>query len=226
MSDREKRSLNFTYGANGFFGYCGAGEGKVMWWSNLPRSEPFTRAELADSSSGSVKAEMLRLFGEYHQPIPALILATDAIVKVNVFDIRSLPTWRRGRVVLVGDAAHAVSPNAGQGASMALEDAMYLAKLLASSDDYERVFATFEMDRKPRVERIVAEGRRRGADKQIVGPLQETIRELILTVVLNLFGPRMEDWLYRYKIDWGSNPSSGDTPPARRLQNRGGRSNG
>src|SRR5262245_34944466 len=75
--------------------------------------------------------------------------------------------------MLIGDAAHAVSPNAGQGASQALEDAMMLAKLLRDcACDYRQAFVLFERERKPRVERVVAEGRparRRQGDCQ---PLQ------------------------------------------------------
>ena len=64
-------------------------------------------------------------------------------------------------MLLIGDAAHAVSPNAGQGASLALEDAMYLAKLLRDcGGDYMAAFERFERERKPRVERIVVAGRR------------------------------------------------------------------
>jgi 2-polyprenyl-6-methoxyphenol hydroxylase-like FAD-dependent oxidoreductase len=75
---------------------------------------------------------------------------------LNIFDIQSLPRWHEGRVMLIGDAAHAVSPNAGQGASLALEDAMYLAKLLRDCSNYATAFACFERDRKPRVERTQA----------------------------------------------------------------------
>jgi hypothetical protein len=63
------------------------------------------------------------------------------------------------------------------------------------------VFATFERDRKPRVERIVMEGRRRGLDKQLVGPLQALVREMMLRVMLNLFGRNADDWIYRYRIE-------------------------
>jgi 2-polyprenyl-6-methoxyphenol hydroxylase-like FAD-dependent oxidoreductase len=106
-------------------------------------------------------------------------------------------------VVLIGDAAHAVSPNAGQGASMALEDAIYLAKVLREAQgDHERAFARFERDRKPRVERIVAEGRRRGSDKKTVTPFESALRNAMLAVFFNLFGERSQDWLYRYRIDW------------------------
>jgi 2-polyprenyl-6-methoxyphenol hydroxylase-like FAD-dependent oxidoreductase len=200
---RDKQSLNFTYGPKGFFGYMGVHDGHVMWWSNLPSKKELTPEELAALSVESIKEDMLALYHGYHEPIPTLIANTQSPVKINISDIRSLPKWHVGRVLLIGDAAHAVSPNAGQGASMALEDAMVLAQLLRDSgDDYERVFMQFEADRKPRVEKIVAEGRRRGVDKQIVSPLQSRIREVMMMIFINLFGERGQDWLYKYSINW------------------------
>ncbi len=174
-----------------------------MWWSNLPRGAPLSREEMTGSPPESTVGDMLRLYGQYHTPIPDLIRAASAPVLLNIFDIQSLPAWHQGRVLLIGDAAHAVSPNAGQGASMALEDAMYLTKLFREEpqNDYPGVFAAFERGRKPRVERIVAEGRRRGGDKQIVSPFQSAVREVILTVVMNLFGRHADDWLHRYRIE-------------------------
>jgi len=122
---------------------------------------------------------------------------------LNIYDIQTLPVWHRDRVVLIGDAAHAVSPNAGQGASMALEDAIYLAKVLRESHgNHEGAFARFERDRKSRVERIVAEGRRRSSDKKSVSPFESALRNAMLAVFFNLFGERSQDWLYRYRIDW------------------------
>jgi len=203
LLQRDKQSLNFTYGPNGFFGYMGVHDGNVMWWSNLPSEKELTPEELGALSVESMKEDMLALYHGYHEPIPALIANTLSPVKINISDILSLPRWHEGRVLLIGDAAHAVSPNAGQGASMALEDAMLLAQLLRDSgDDHERVFTQFETDRKPRVEKIVAEGRRRGVDKQIVSPLQSKIREMMMMIFINLFGESGQDWLYRYAIDW------------------------
>jgi 2-polyprenyl-6-methoxyphenol hydroxylase-like FAD-dependent oxidoreductase len=86
---------------------------------------------------------------------------------------------------------------------MALEDAMYLAKMLRDhGTDYAAAFARFEIDRKPRVERIVADGRRRAGDKASVSPLKSKIRNAILRVVLRLYGERGQDWLFRYRIQW------------------------
>jgi 2-polyprenyl-6-methoxyphenol hydroxylase-like FAD-dependent oxidoreductase len=202
LTQRQKQSFSFTYGARGFFGYCGAENGDMMWWSNLPRERELTREEMSKFSLDDLKAEMLAIYGDYHDPIPTLIRNTVKPLKHNIFDIQSLPAWHKGRILVIGDAAHAVSPNAGQGAAMALEDAMYLAKLLRDCGDYEQVFTQFEQDRKPRVERIVAEGRRRGSDKIIVTPFQQKIREFMIMLFLNLFGVKGEAWLYEYKIAW------------------------
>jgi 2-polyprenyl-6-methoxyphenol hydroxylase-like FAD-dependent oxidoreductase len=202
MTLREKQSFSFTYGANGFFGYGGAGNGDMYWWANLTRDREMSRDEMTKFTVDELIAEMLSIYGDFHDPIPAMIRSTQRPLKHNIFDILSLPTWHQGRILLIGDAAHAVSPNSGQGASMALEDAMYLAKLLKSCGDYEQVFAQFEAHRKPRVEAIVAEGRRRGNDKDAVSPFQQKIRELMLRIFVNLFGVKGLNQVYEYKIDW------------------------
>lgn len=204
MTSDEINSLTFTFGNNGFFGYCAAGDGKAMWWSNLPSDTPFTKEELEDTTLEGVKAEMLARYQDYHTPIGSLIANTEKVLKVNVSDIASLPAWFKGRVLLIGDAAHAVSPNAGQGASMALEDAMYLAMLLrdAGVGAYTGVFRKFEAERKPRVEKIVAEGRRRGKSKAILSPWQAKIREWMMAIFIPLFAQRSFDWLYRYRLNW------------------------
>jgi 2-polyprenyl-6-methoxyphenol hydroxylase-like FAD-dependent oxidoreductase len=125
------------------------------------------------------------------------------MLRLNLYDIRSLPTWQRGRVLLIGDAAHAASPNSGQGASMALEDAMYLARLLRDSPgEYLRAFRQFETDRKPRVEAIVTEGRRRGGDKETVSPFKATLRNMLMRFFLKRAAARKIDPVMAYKIDW------------------------
>jgi 2-polyprenyl-6-methoxyphenol hydroxylase-like FAD-dependent oxidoreductase len=106
-------------------------------------------------------------------------------------------------VVLVGDAAHAMSPSAGQGASVALEDALYLVKLLRQfSGEFETVFGEFERARRPRAERISAEAHKNETRQRIeLGPLGCWVRDRMLSVVLPLFGARSLDWMYSYRVD-------------------------
>ncbi|QJB41372.1 FAD-dependent monooxygenase [Chitinophaga oryzae] len=204
MTAQEINSLNFTFGNDGFIGYCAAGNGMAMWWSNLPSDVPFTKEELDSTTVEEVKSLMQDRYKNYHAPIPALIAHTEKVLKVNVSDIASLSSWHKGRVLLIGDAAHAVSPSAGQGASMALEDAMYLGMLLrdAGVGSYAAAFRKFETDRKPRVEKIVAEGRKRSRSKSILRPWQAKIRDWMMAIFIPLFAPKNFDWLYRYKLDW------------------------
>jgi 2-polyprenyl-6-methoxyphenol hydroxylase-like FAD-dependent oxidoreductase len=76
----------------------------------------------------------------------------------NHHDVPGLPTWHKGPTVLLGDAAHAMSPAGGQGASLALEDAMVLGRLAgAASMPIDDMMARFESLRRPRAEAMVAQ---------------------------------------------------------------------
>ena len=80
----------------------------------------------------------------WHDPIPDIIDAAENIVVTDTLDVATLPTWSRKRSLLIGDAAHATSPHAGQGASLALEDAMRLARLMQEGQELGATFQAFE----------------------------------------------------------------------------------
>jgi 2-polyprenyl-6-methoxyphenol hydroxylase-like FAD-dependent oxidoreductase len=92
--------------------------------------------------------------------VGALELAAD-----NTYDLPRVPAWRRGPMVVVGDAAHAPSPSSGQGASMSLEDAVVLAGSLRRAPSVAAGSATYEARRRTRVERIVRYGARSSSTK-------------------------------------------------------------
>ncbi len=120
-----------------------------------------------------------------------------------VYDVPTLPSWSKGRVLLIGDAAHTISPHAGQGASLALEDAMALGKLLRNrATHHEQVFAAFMRDRRGRVERVIAEARRRGDGKRTLTPTAAWIRDRAIAAMARILGVRMNQWMYSYKIGW------------------------
>jgi len=203
---KELGALTYTFGPKGFFGWSGGDSGTVMWWANLPQEKEFTKVELADLDWPAVQRELLARYRGYPKPIEAAIGNTTSLLRLNVYDILSLRTWHRDRIVLIGDAAHAVSPNSGQGASLALEDAMYLAKLLRDvAPNYKRAFDQFETDRKERVEKIVAEGRERARDKEIMSWFRSRMRDIMIIIFVRLYGKKSQRWKLDYKIDWDSN---------------------
>ncbi|KAJ7881591.1 putative kynurenine 3-monooxygenase [Mycena olivaceomarginata] len=92
----------------------------------------------------------------------------DAVTLWTPHSMPDIPTWHRGRVCLIGDAAHALPPN-GQGSAMAFEDAAYLSRLLTSEEavkhGFERVFTKFEKNRRTRIDRVRVLGHGAGAAK-------------------------------------------------------------
>ena len=134
--------------------------------------------------------------------------ATDEIFAGwNTYDFPKVPTWHRDRMIIIGDAAHATSPASGQGASMAVEDAVTLAMCLRDNENVTDAFARYESLRRERVERVVAQGKRNGDGKSL-GPVMRNL----LPLVFKLFKPgeKSTDWQYSHRIDW-------DTPvPAAR----------
>jgi FAD-dependent urate hydroxylase len=102
---------------------------------------------------------------------------------------------------IIGDAAHAAAPNSGQGASMAIEDALVLAKCLRDSPDGASAYAAFEALRRPRVERVVAFGAR-SSNSKAPGPIVRAARDLVLPFILKQVAKQSQDWLYGHSIDW------------------------
>ena len=178
-------------------------DGNIGWWSNYGASSPLSPDELKDMSD--VIPHALELNKNTHFPAKELIQKSSLVLKVNIFDIQTLPTWHTAnRILLIGDAGHAISPNSGQGVSLAVEDASLLALLLSrTSGAPNQIFEKFERMRKARVEKIIAQGRRKKKNKVEVGVVGEWIRNMILRIVFELFGVEREmGWQYRYRIDW------------------------
>jgi len=192
----DRRSLNFTIGCPGQFGYCNIGqnEARWMWWCHHPQDRELTRAELAVVSNEELRKKLLERYRGWHEPIGTFLVNTPGIIKTNIYEVPRLPAWRQDRAVLVGDAAHAVSPSAGQGASVALEDALYLVKLLRRfSGEFETVFGEFERAHRPRAERSARRPTKTKLGKGLSWVRSARLRDSMLSVVLPLFGPRSLD---------------------------------
>ncbi|WP_432828492.1 FAD-dependent monooxygenase [Dactylosporangium sp. CA-092794] len=167
--DAEPGVLRLIYGRGGLFCYIPHPDGEVWWFTQPPSKAEPDRDELAATPQDVLRARILAQVAGDRGPAARIIEATEEILRPWAgYDMPSLRTWRRGRMVLVGDAAHAASPASGQGASMALEDALVLAKCLRDVDGVPQALAEFETRRRDRVERVVAHGKRNG-DLGVVG---------------------------------------------------------
>jgi 2-polyprenyl-6-methoxyphenol hydroxylase-like FAD-dependent oxidoreductase len=110
------------------------------------------------------RADLQRRFGEWHDPLPELITRSDpaAILHHDIYSAPVLDRYATGRVVLVGDAAHAMTPDYGQGGCTSLEDAVELADQLAAADDLASGLRAYDAVRRPRTQSIARQSARFG----------------------------------------------------------------
>ena len=195
--------FHMIFGRRAFFGYSVREHGDVYWFANMAWDGETTRESLGSVSLAEWKSKLIDLVAEDAGPARDIIRATtDELAAFPVFDMPVVPIWHRDRMVIIGDAAHATSPSSGQGASMAIEDAIVLAKCLRDCDDVAHALATYERLRRKRVERVVAYSARVGSSKT-VGTVGRWLRDLVMPLALRLFAsPRAHAWLYGYHIDW------------------------
>jgi FAD-dependent urate hydroxylase len=126
---------------------------RVYWFAiaNQPAGERY----VADEG----KVHLLRKFANWTHPVMNLIETTpaDVILQNDIYDFAPLPRWSLGRVTMLGDAAHATTPNMGQGACMAIESAYSLARSLSMEQDHVRAFARYEKERHARTARVTTQ---------------------------------------------------------------------
>ena len=193
-----------VFGRRAFFGHVVDPEGSCVWFGNVPRP-PVGDAERQATTAEHWQRQLLDLFADDRGPATGLIAAGELeLAADNTHDLPSVPTWRKGPMVVIGDAAHAPSPTSGQGASMAAEDAVVLAKCLRDLPDIPQALDAYERLRRRRVERIVAQGARTGSAKT-PGPAGRVLRDLLLPVVFRfLVTDRSLAWIYDHHVDWDS----------------------
>lgn len=120
--------------------------------------------EIESWSERSTVEEVLAAYDGWHEHVRGIIAATppELCFKWALFDRDPLPEWSRGRVTLLGDAAHASLPYLGQGAAMAFEDALVLARCLDQASDPSTAFKIYEAVRQPRTRWVMESGRIQG----------------------------------------------------------------
>jgi 2-polyprenyl-6-methoxyphenol hydroxylase-like FAD-dependent oxidoreductase len=167
-----------TWGRGQRFGWVPLIDGRVYWYAT-------TNIVAGKARPDTAHADLTSLFASWHDPIPGLLEATDAVLQNDVYDLPlPLATFTTGRVVLLGDAAHAMTPNLGQGACAAIEDAGALARLLEREhDDIPAALTAYDSERRPLTSKLIRRSRLIGDLGQLDNRVALTTRDTALRLV-------------------------------------------
>ncbi len=154
-------------------------DGRVYWWASYV-AEAGIRYE-------DPKAYLRERFGGWHAPIPGLIDATppEALLHHDLYLLGTpLPSYVKGRVALLGDAAHAMPPFLGQGGCQAIEDAVVLAAALSTTEDVDEALRSYDEQRRPRSQKVAEASIQAGkVGPQLRNPLAVAVRNGVLRLL-------------------------------------------
>lgn len=163
-----------TWGRGLRFGIVPLPDNRIYWFATSQTPQGGTDADASQT--------VHRLFGSWHRPIPEIIAATEpeTILRHDIFDLADLPsTFVHRRGVLLGDAAHAMTPDIGQGAGQAIEDAATLTLLLrgATIHNLDQVLERYDNLRRPRTRAFWRLARTTGRIAQLSNPGVALLRD-------------------------------------------------
>ncbi|HWC84441.1 MAG TPA: FAD-dependent monooxygenase [Pseudonocardiaceae bacterium] len=143
--------IDMLRGSTAAFGHTCSPSAETYWFARVP-GDPLTPAQIAAGTPAEWREFLIPLLRRDNTPAAGIVAATtDRLLVTNASDLPDVPGWRTTRMLLIGDAAHAASPATGQGASMAFEDAVVLAKALRDGTSLDAALESYELVRRPRV---------------------------------------------------------------------------
>lgn len=208
--------LYMCYGKRAYFAYQIFDDASAAWSVNLPHREPMTTTEAQAVGAGEWLKRLAEAFTDDRTPAPDLVRDTapeDLLITGPTETMPQVASWSRGRMILIGDAAHATSPTSGQGASLAAESAVELARCLRDLPP-GKAFKAYESLRRPRVDRILkhttatataTSAAARTATPKPAGPLSRALRDALLPVATKVGGAGgavWGAWQFEHRIDW------------------------
>lgn len=165
-----------TWGPGLRFGIAPLTNNRIYWFACIN-----TTANNQELKSAKVD-DLLKRFGKFHDPVARILKSTDndQLIWSDIIDLKPLKNFAFGNIVLMGDAAHATTPNMGQGACMAIEDAAILANCISATDNTSAAFLAFEKKRIRRTTTIVNDSWRIGKVAQLENRLAISLRNFAL----------------------------------------------
>ncbi|MDR3665032.1 MAG: NAD(P)/FAD-dependent oxidoreductase [Mycobacterium sp.] len=228
------QEFRMQFGTKCFFAWFPTPDGGTVWFANPPMPREPERGVLSGMDDAGWRHWLHELMdgdtGPAHDIIDA---APGPMIGWATYDMPIVKRWHNNRnTIIIGDAAHATAPSAGQGAAMAVEDAVILAQCLRDCPDTPIAFTTFEHLRRDRVEKIVKHGNR-SSNTKAAGPVGRIVRDLMLPFIFRHAandGGRSMMWLQGHHIDFGKSitlarsecPVTASARPRRRRAHRDG----
>ncbi|TCC53381.1 monooxygenase [Kribbella capetownensis] len=171
-----------TWGRGRRFGFARLIHGRIYWYATA--NQPAGRG-------GDHAAVIAAEFGDWHDPIPKLLAGTENVLHSDIYDLGlPLVPFVQGRVVLLGDAAHAMTPDLGRGACSAIEDAGALARQLRETPEVTTALSQYDAERRPATTKLVKRSRVIGRVGQLENPLVRALRDGLFTIGGKLAGLR------------------------------------
>lgn len=181
VATQDESALGLTsesWGRGSRFGIVRIDRERIYWFAtaNTPAGRTQTAAER--------KSFLLERFGGWHHPVKLLIESTPAgeILHNDIYDLKPLQQWGAGHVVLLGDAAHPTTPNMGQGACMAIESSLVLARCLSQENNLAQAVKCYEAARMPRTAWITEQSWKLGRVGQLENSLVRAARDFLVRV--------------------------------------------
>ncbi|PZS26444.1 MAG: monooxygenase [Pseudonocardiales bacterium] len=201
---RAPGAMTFAFGTRAYYLYWAMPDGRIAWGANLPSKDYLT---LTQARAIPAQDWLDALRATYAGDVPGEMLAerttAQSLEVLGAIHIMPpVPHWHRGRMVLVGDAVHAPSNSTGQGASLAIESAIQIARCLRDLPDASSAFAAYEALRRARVEKITKRGAKLNHAKT-PGRVARKMMRLVMPIMFKAMNPEKTiGWEQRYTIDW------------------------
>ena len=204
IKNKKHSMIHANYCKRAYLAYFILPDGEVWWWNAESYPEEQTREDLDKISNEQWQQSMIKLYDKDPQIIQDIVSSRENnFMKYPISDMPPLDKWYKGNVCLIGDAVHATSPTNGQGAAMASEDAVTLAKCLRDMETSQQAFEKFQTLRKKRVDKIVKFGRRNGEGYFLTSPAKKWFRNTMMrTMTSPIIFNWMKKYFFGYDIKW------------------------
>lgn len=190
--------IKMTFGERGFFAYTVSNRGEIWWFNNYYRKTEPSRESLKSIMQEEIVSDLLTIHKNDPPIISEIIHASYDFIAYSVYDLAHLKLWHSKFICLVGDAAHAIAPHSGQGASLALEDTVVLANCLKAEENAELAFQKYQSLRAGRVNKIIKRTRKVGNQKSKPNGISRWFRDKMLGFFIRI-SIRQMDQVYGYK---------------------------